>query len=80
MKANEAPENIYLALNVFGDIIKDQWQFHRLCNNDIEYTRTDAFIEKACDADCAVCDTKECQGCAECSWVIKFRKQLMKLL
>ena len=48
MKANEAPENVYLALNVFGDIIKDQWQFHRLCNNDIEYTRTDAFIEKAC--------------------------------
>ena len=47
MKENEAPENIYLALNVFGDIIKDQWQFHRLHDNDIEYIRTDAFIEKA---------------------------------
>ena len=47
MKANEAPENVYLAINVFGDIIKDQWQFHRLRDDDIEYTRTDAFIEKA---------------------------------
>ncbi len=46
MKANEAPENVYLALNAFGDIIKDQWQFHRLCDDDIEYTRTDAFIKK----------------------------------
>ena len=49
MKANEAPENVYLAINVFGDIIKDQWQFHRLRDDDIEYTRTDAFIEKACE-------------------------------
>ena len=48
MKANEAPENVYLALNMFGDIIKDQWQFHRLRDDDIEYIRKDAFIEKAC--------------------------------
>ena len=39
----------------------------------------DAFIEEACDAYCAICDTKECHGCAECSWVIKFRKQLIKM-
>ena len=48
MKANEAPENIYLALDMFGDIIKGQWQFHRLRDDDIEYIRKDAFIEKAC--------------------------------
>ena len=24
------------------------------------------------------CDTKECDGCAECSWVIKYRRQLLK--
>ena len=47
MKANEAPEKIYLALNIFGDIIKDQWQFHRLRDDDIEYTRTDVLIGKA---------------------------------
>lgn len=45
----EAPESVYLALNVFGDVIKDQWQFHRLRDDDIEYTRTDAFIEKAAE-------------------------------
>ena len=27
-----------------------------------------------------ICDTKKCAGCAECSLVIKFRRQLMKLL
>jgi hypothetical protein len=35
-------------------------------------------IEAACDAYCAVCDTQECGGCDECSWVIKFRRQLIK--
>ena len=78
MKAN-APEKIYLRHNHKGDIGAG-WLIFPLTNNDIEYTRTDAFIEKACDAYCAVCDTKECQGCAECSWVIKFRKQIMKIL
>lgn len=43
----EAPKKIYLALNVFGDVIKDRWQFHRLSDDDIEYTRTDSFVEKA---------------------------------
>lgn len=50
MKANEAPEKIYILnhtdysdrriLNAFTE--KEN-------NNDIEYTRTDAFIEKACE-------------------------------
>lgn len=38
----------------------------------------DAFIEKACDAYCAICDTKECGGTGECIWVENFRKRLMK--
>lgn len=79
MKVN-APENIYLFENPITGTPDDRWLSKRSDENDIEYTRTDAFIEKACDAYCAICDTKECQGCAECSWVIKFRKQLMKLL
>jgi hypothetical protein len=42
MKANEAPEKLYLLPN--GQIVR--------CRNkedDVEYTRTDAFIEKACE-------------------------------
>ncbi len=55
MKAN-APDKIYILkhsdysdrriLNAFTE---------KETNNDIEYTRTDAFIKKACDAYCKVC-------------------------
>jgi hypothetical protein len=43
MKANEAPEKIYMS--PAGVLYKGDKQ---QCN-DIEYTRTNAFIEKACD-------------------------------
>jgi len=47
MKANEAPEKIYLE-----KVYSDNWVLPNGLNynqspNDIEYTRTDAFIEKA---------------------------------
>ena len=42
MKANEAPEKLYLLPN--GLI-----SYCRNTDEDVEYTRTDAFIEKACD-------------------------------
>lgn len=48
MKAMEAPEKIYLRHNHKGDIGAG-WLIFPLTNNDIEYTRTDAFIEKACE-------------------------------
>lgn len=47
MKANEAPEKLY-----FGESDKDLLDIfysHRESNDDIEYTRTDAFIKKACE-------------------------------
>lgn len=48
MKANEAPEKIYIEITPDGtryyrDVVKEQ----RTENSDIEYLRTDAFIEKA---------------------------------
>jgi predicted adenine nucleotide alpha hydrolase (AANH) superfamily ATPase len=43
MKANEAPEKIYMS--PAGVLYKGDKQ---QCN-DIEYTRTDAFIHKACE-------------------------------
>ena len=52
MKANETPEKIYMTPS-FGEpdnillasFSKSHLNFHR----DVEYTRTDAFIEKACE-------------------------------
>ena len=43
MEANEAPEKLYL-IQHNGLIC-----YCRNNNDDIEYTRTDAFIEKACE-------------------------------
>lgn len=47
MKAN-APEKIYLFENPISNTPDDRWLSKRSDENDIEYTRTDAFIEKAC--------------------------------
>ena len=61
MKANEAPEKIYL--QVCGDCPQTDcesckfedfednitWCKDRIFSKDIEYTRTDAFIKKACE-------------------------------
>ena len=47
MKTNEIPENIYLFENPITETPDDRWLSKRSDENDIEYTRTDAFIEKA---------------------------------
>ena len=47
MKANEAPEKIYLFENPISGTPDDRWLSKRSDDNDIEYIRTDAFIEKA---------------------------------
>ena len=46
MKANEAPEKIYIALDEIDDLALDQRFDYPICT---EYTRTDAFIKKACE-------------------------------
>lgn len=45
MKANEAPEKIYV--HVKDGKVRNTWNSTWIGVNDIEYTRTDAFIEKA---------------------------------
>lgn len=45
MKANEAPKKIYI--DNFGSELSYNWHTEHCYENDIEYTRTDAFIEKA---------------------------------
>ncbi len=48
MKANEAPEKIYILKHSdYSDIRLLNAFTEKETNNDIEYTRTDAFIEKA---------------------------------
>ena len=51
MKANEAPEKIYLQDSMSTDTIGDlwpEWFDAKVSDYSIEYTQTDAFIEKAC--------------------------------
>ena len=45
---NEAPEKIYIG--DFGTAgLSHDWHLEHSYEGDIEYTRTDAFIEKACN-------------------------------
>ena len=57
MKANEAPEKIYLVrtTRIIDEWRKEQSQY----GHNIEYTRTDAFIEKACDF---IANNMRCNG------------------
>jgi len=45
MKANEAPDKLYLHPTAKGNV-GASWLTFPLTNEDIEYTRKDAFIEK----------------------------------
>ena len=47
MKVNKAPEKIYLFENPITKEYDDRWLSKRSDKNDIEYVRTDAFIDKA---------------------------------
>lgn len=47
MEKNEAPEKIYIVIDpIWGSMSVN---YNRNDTDNIEYTRTDAFIEKACD-------------------------------
>ena len=47
MKANEAPDKIYVHRTVHLGLLAASEI--NITGDDIEYTRTDAFIEKACE-------------------------------
>jgi len=82
MKANKAPEKIYrTTFYLDNDKGDTKWKKTPVTGaENIEYTRTDAFIEKACEAYCKVCDTQECIVMGECSWAQKYKKQLLKIM
>lgn len=72
----EAPKRIYVCDNIFPNHV--DWEgspinTKRIDNHDIEYIRTDAFIEKACDAYCKVCKIPNCRR-NECKWISDFKE------
>lgn len=71
MKANGAPEKIYCGNNGHGNLSYSNLPFP----NAVEYCRTDAFIEKACDAYCKVCKMPNCRR-TECNWISDFKEHL----
>ena len=48
MKTNEAPEKLYISYEGYG-VFGEDGSTERTKISQIEYTRTDAFIEKACE-------------------------------
>ena len=65
----EAPEKIYVSIH------SGIHHYEQKNDDDIEYTRTDAFIEKACDAYCKVCKMPNCKS-NECKWISDFKGHL----
>ena len=79
MNTNEAPEKIYTDENGNKPLPK------RHCDSDIEYTRTDAFIEKACEwLEKSITNNAECNriisrnGAITMGMLIEDFKQYMK--
>lgn len=73
----KAPEKLYL---VDDDQILDLFPVLTLAStekfdNDVEYIRKDAFIEKACDAYCKVCKMPNCRR-NECKWISDYKRHL----
>lgn len=82
MKANEAPLKLYISNN--------EKHFNEKCHSastekyvddDIEYTRTDAFVKKACEVFCKIrCKGKPprstCTSLGTCKEYDEFKKAL----
>ena len=48
-------------------------------DNEVEYIRKDAFIEKACDAYCKVCKVPNCRS-NECKWISNYKRHLEEII
>lgn len=59
MKVNEAPEKLYFPFENKDDVETLELYSEKYSNEEIEYTRTDAFMKKAKEAFCkAMCQGK----------------------
>ena len=65
MKTTKAPEKIYLQPKTIEQLPHQNIVYTKpLADNSIEYTRADAFIEKACRCYCDdICDQRLCGMC-----------------
>lgn len=68
----ETPERIY-----FGEADKSVLDIYATKEHDdeVEYVRKDAFIEKACNAYCKVCKVPNCRS-NECKWISDLKGHL----
>lgn len=73
----EAPIKIYRTTTYLDNNRgKTVWKEHHVVGaENVEYTRTDAFIKKACDAYCKVCKMPNCRS-RECKSISNFRGHL----
>jgi hypothetical protein len=79
MKANEAPEKIYLFENSINNILSYRGVSlsKRSDENDIEYIRTNAFIEKALKWYCLDCECNDnCNALHNCFFKSEFKRYL----
>lgn len=80
MEANKTPEKIYLnpLLMEDGESVVRRCTFERLRDSQIEYTRTDTIIEKACKAYCKTCKMPNCysSNSSKCTFINNFREHM----
>lgn len=77
----DAPEKVYLHPDIGGREFIRPWLRKRVDQESVEYVRTDAFIEKACDAFCKVrCKESPprstCTSLGTCIEFDKFKKAM----
>ena len=75
MKENEAPKKLYLFENPITNEADDRWLSSKSFEKDIEYIRTDVFIERVCNAYCKVCKMPNCRR-NECKMIDSFKKYI----
>lgn len=79
MKANEAPKSKFVYPDRLYAMTKDNitldisYAPHTL--EAVEYTRTDVFIDKTCNAYCMMYKTPKCKG-EDCKYIKDFRKYM----
>jgi len=76
MKANEAPEKLYILFNRPHNVDYTKLNKRRY-EEEVEYTRTDAFIEKALKWYCLDC---ECNGNCNADYKCFFRQEYKRYL
>lgn len=76
MKANEAPEKLYLHPDSSHPAGKRYLNLNKVSDHDIEYIRTDAFIEKALKWYCLDCECNDNCKFTKCFFYNTYKRYL----